>query len=419
MSDTRIRVENVSKKFCRDLKRSLWYGLKDLGNELLGRDHGGDLELRPDEFWAVKDVNFELGRGDCLGLVGHNGAGKTTLLRTLNGLIKPDAGRIEIRGRVGALIALGAGFNPILTGRENIYVSAAILGFAYDEITRRFDEIVSFAELGDFIDSPVQQYSSGMYVRLGFSIAASLEPEVLLIDEALSVGDAYFQQKSFKRIRDLNAHGVTIVFVSHDKYAIQAICNRALLLRAGTVAAQGAPEGVMDYYNALLADHQGQAVRQCRLPNGGVATVSGTGDASVEQIELTDLYGEPLYHVRVGQSVCLRILVKVNRFLDQLVLGYGIKDRLGQIVYGTNTYLKGKILNNIEPGSRYLFEVRFPANLGPGTYSVQTALHRDDTHLASNYEWRDFALAFSVICNGKPDFTGYAWIDPRIDIRSQ
>jgi lipopolysaccharide transport system ATP-binding protein len=182
MSETLIKVENISKKFCKDLKRSLWYGMKDLGTEILGLPHDHDGRLRKDEFWAVKDVSFELKRGECLGLIGRNGAGKTTLLRILNGLIKPDKGRIEMRGQVGALIALGAGFNPVLTGRENIYINASVLGLRKREIDAKLDEIISFAELDEFIDAPVQSYSSGMNIRLGFSIATALMPDVLLLD---------------------------------------------------------------------------------------------------------------------------------------------------------------------------------------------------------------------------------------------
>jgi lipopolysaccharide transport system ATP-binding protein len=188
-----VKVEGVSKKFCRDLKRSLWYGVKDISSELFGAKKNG--QLRPKEFWAVDDVSFELRRGECLGLIGHNGAGKSTLLKMLNGLIKPDKGTITMHGRIGALIELGSGFNPILTGRENIYNNGSVLGFSRKEIDAKFDSIVEFAELSEFIDTPVQNYSSGMKVRLGFAVAAQMEPDVLLIDEVLAVGDIGFSFK--------------------------------------------------------------------------------------------------------------------------------------------------------------------------------------------------------------------------------
>lgn len=249
MTDTLIKVERVSKKFCRSLKKSLWYGVKDLGNELIGRQHGGDGQLRSDEFWAVKDISFEVKRGECLGLIGRNGAGKTTLLRMLNGLIKPDHGRIEMRGRVGALIALGAGFNPVLTGRENIYINAAVLGLSQLEINERLERIIAFSELGDFIDSPVQHYSSGMYVRLGFSIAAHIHPDVLLVDEALAVGDLAFVIKCLNKIAELRRDGTAIIFVSHNELQVREAAGRCLVMSKGRLLADADLDHAFLQYN--------------------------------------------------------------------------------------------------------------------------------------------------------------------------
>ncbi len=232
MSDTLIKVEGVSKKFCRSFKRSLWYGMQDLGREVTGRRQGDISELRDDEFWAVKDVSFDLKRGECLGLVGPNGAGKTTLLRMLNGLIKPDKGRIEMRGRVGALIALGAGFNPILTGRENVYVNATVLGLSKKKIDEKLDEIVDFAEIEAFIDSPVQNYSSGMAVRLGFSVAAVLKPDVLLLDEVLAVGDMAFRVKCGNRIREMMSNAA-VILVSHSMEFISWYATKVMVMQGG------------------------------------------------------------------------------------------------------------------------------------------------------------------------------------------
>jgi len=248
MSETLIKVDGVSKKFCKSLKKSLFYGMQDLGREVIGRRHGGNGELRPDEFWAVKDVSFELKRGECLGLIGRNGAGKTTLLRMLNGLIKPDCGRIEMRGRIGALISLGAGFNPILSGRENIYVNASVLGLSKREITDKLDEIIDFAEIGDFIDMPVQSYSSGMQVRLGFAVATAMNPDILLLDEVLAVGDAAFRSKCFHRIGKLmNKCGV--IFVSHDEVQVSRICDYCLYLKGGKSLMFGESQDVLQKYS--------------------------------------------------------------------------------------------------------------------------------------------------------------------------
>lgn len=260
MSDVLIKVDNVSKRFCRSLKRSLWYGLQDLGSEISGQRHGGgselpqsssDVQLRSDEFWAVKDVSFELRRGECLGLIGRNGAGKTTLLRMLNGLIKPDSGLIEMRGSVGALIALGAGFNPTLTGRENIYTNASVLGFSKEEVSERYEDIIEFSELRDFIDAPVQSYSSGMTVRLGFAVATCLiQPDILLLDEVLAVGDIGFTIKCLNKMRDI-APRSAICFVTHSMQYVSSFCNRAVVMQGGEAIADtfSISEGVDCYFS--------------------------------------------------------------------------------------------------------------------------------------------------------------------------
>ena len=245
MSDVLISVDNVSKKFCRSLKKSLWYGVQDMAGEMFGSNTGRD--LRPDEFWAAKDVSFELKRGECLGLIGRNGAGKTTLLRMLNGLIKPDGGRIEMRGRIGALIALGAGFNPILTGRENIHVNAAVLGLSRHEIDQKMGEIIDFAEIDGFIDTPVQSYSSGMTVRLGFAIATALKPDILILDEVLAVGDANFQAKCFQRIGEVTKNSA-VILVSHSAHHIKKMCDRAVLLERGKTVMKGDADSVLAFY---------------------------------------------------------------------------------------------------------------------------------------------------------------------------
>ncbi|HPX61886.1 MAG TPA: ABC transporter ATP-binding protein, partial [Deltaproteobacteria bacterium] len=271
MTDTLIKVDGVSKKFCRDLKRSLWYGVQDLGSELLGRRHGKNGELRADEFWAVNNISFELKRGECLGLIGHNGAGKTTLLRMLNGLIKPDKGRIEMRGRVGALIALGAGFNPVLTGRENIYVNASILGLSKREIETKIDEIIDFADIGDFIDSPVQNYSSGMSVRLGFAVANALEPDILLLDEILAVGDAGFRSKCYNSISKI-AKKAAVIYVSHSMAAVSRLANSGLVLENGAVKFIGrTSEAINNYYELFNTQ------ANCERLGNGLVTISKIG----------------------------------------------------------------------------------------------------------------------------------------------
>jgi len=272
MGETLIKVEGLSKKFCRSLKKSMWYGMQDVGSELLGRRHGDDGVLRPDEFWAVKDLSFEVKRGECLGLIGHNGAGKTTLLRILNGLIRPDQGRIEMHGKVGALIALGAGFNPILTGRENIYVNAAVLGMSKQCVDDKIDEIIDFAEIREFINAPVQTYSSGMSVRLGFAVAVILiEPDILFLDEVLAVGDIGFAIKCLNTVQKMTNKSA-VVFVSHSMQQISWFCTRVMLMNHGTLVmdSQNPSECIDQYYG--LVKHEQQ--------------VSGTGEAEVIDVKL-------------------------------------------------------------------------------------------------------------------------------------
>lgn len=366
--------------------------------------------------WVLKNISFTVQPGEAVGIIGINGAGKSTLLKMITGTVQPTTGSTLINGRVAALLELGMGFHPDFTGRQNTYMSGQLMGYSVEEILQLMPGIEGFAEIGDYIDQPLRVYSSGMQMRLAFSVATARRPDVLIVDEALSVGDTYFQHKSFDRIREFRNQGTTLLIVSHDKQAIQSICDRAILLNGGLLVMEGEPEAVMDYYNAILADHQNQRVQQFVTEKGKVQTISGTGEASVVSIMLVDATEQPVEVVNVGQAVRLRIEVQAHAAIDRLVLGYGIKDRLGQVIYGTNTHLKQQPILNVAKGERYLFDIAFPVNLGPGTYSVQTALVSSDTHLVNNYEWRDLALVFNVVNMNKTHFAGLAWLDPEIGI---
>jgi lipopolysaccharide transport system ATP-binding protein len=366
--------------------------------------------------WVLQGINFTVNAGEAVGIIGINGAGKSTLLKLITGTTQPTTGGVHMTGRVAAMLELGMGFHPDFTGRQNALMAGQLLGMSTEDIARLMPEIEAFAEIGDYIDQPVRVYSSGMQMRLAFSLATAMRPDILIVDEALSVGDAYFQHKSFDRIREFRKQGTTLLIVSHDKGAIQSICDRAILLNAGHLAMEGEPEAVMDYYNAMLADHQNQEVRQEVRDDGKVQTISGTGEATVQDIALLDMAGRPLEVVDVGQAVTLRVDVRAHADLDRLVLGYGIKDRLGQVIYGTNTDLTKQPLQAVKAGDLVRFEIAFAANLGQGTYSVQTALVSTDTHLVNNYEWRDLALVFNVININKSNFAGVAWMPPEIVI---
>jgi lipopolysaccharide transport system ATP-binding protein len=371
---------------------------------------------RHTQHWVLRNLSFTIEPGDAVGIVGINGAGKSTLLKMLAGTTRPTIGSVEIQGRVAAILELGMGFHPEFTGRRNVLLTGQLLGLSDTEINALMPAIEAFAEIGDAIDQPLRVYSSGMQMRLAFSVATALRPDILIVDEALSVGDAYFQHKCFNRIRDYCAQGTTLLIVSHDKQAIQSMCDRAILISAGQILMQGAPEMVMDYYNALLADPGNERVQQHTHLTGKLQTISGTGEASVTSIAILDCANKPVTVVHVGQFVRLHLEVQCQAPIKRLVLGYGIKDRVGQVMYGTNTALRGTALTEVKAGDRYLYDISFHANLGPGTYSIQTALVGSDTHLEQNYEWRDLALVFTVINQNEPPFEGCSWIEPVIEV---
>lgn len=315
-----IRVEGVGKKFCRDLRTSLKYGVQDLAGEVLGRPRTH--ELRPKEFWAVEDVSFELRRGESLALIGHNGAGKTTLLKMLNGLVKPDRGRVEMYGSVAAMIALGAGFNPILTGRENIYINAAMLGLNRRQVNERIDEVISFSEIGEFIDSPVRNYSSGMNVRLGYSVAALLlKPDILLLDEVLAVGDLAFRIKCINHMRGI-VSDCAVIFVSHSMSAVARICNRAILMDHGRNKSEADEElgSVIQKYVALApikkqdADDPDQRI--IRFLYRGVPVVDLVPVKHGERLEL-----EAEFHLEEECEISLLVLAEGTLPLIQFYLG--------------------------------------------------------------------------------------------------
>ena len=272
-----LRADRISKKFCRRMRQSMYYGICDVARGMMGwSSHSGS--LRSHEFWALEDVSFSLRRGERLGLLGRNGSGKSTLLRLLAGIYQPDAGRIEIRGNVCALIALGAGFHPLLTGRENIYLNGALLGMAMQDIQRRFDHIVEFAGIGDCLDAPVKTYSSGMYVRLGFAIAIHSDPALLLIDEVLAVGDSAFQDKCIEKVLALNRHGTAIVFVSHSVQTMERLCRKGLLLKQGKPLFLGdIRECIRRYFDDLGHENVEQGV---------VPTAVGLGKVMISEVKV-------------------------------------------------------------------------------------------------------------------------------------
>lgn len=367
--------------------------------------------------WVLRGFDFEVQPGEAVGLVGANGAGKSTLLKIITGTVLPTEGSVEVGGRVAALLELGMGFHPDFTGRQNVVMACQLKGLSPEEITDLMPHIEAFAEIGDAIDQPVRTYSSGMQVRLAFSVATAHRPDVLIIDEALSVGDSYFQHKSFERIRQLRREGTTLLIVSHDRYAIQVICDHALLLQEGRLVSQGKPEEVLDYYNGLLAENESSSVRQELTAEGVRRTISGSAEVRIGDVRLLDEQGQSLDSVEVGSRVVLEVEAEVMEPVDRVVLGFMIKDRLGQSMYGVNTQRLDQVVEDLQAGERLTFRFAFQVLLGAGTYSVALSLSQQDSHVAKSYEWRDYALMVKVTNRSHEGFIGCVWLNAAADIR--
>ena len=365
--------------------------------------------------WILRDISFCVNPGEAVGIVGMNGAGKSTLLKIITGTSSPTCGTVTRKGNLSALLELGVGFHPEFTGRQNVFMVGQLQGYKSKDIQRMMPEIESFAEIGTYIDQPIRIYSSGMKMRLSFSMATSFAPEILIVDEALSIGDSYFQHKCFRRIRELLKQGTALLFVSHDSAAVTAMCDRAIFLHNGTIAMQGDPEMVMNAYKARLANLGGDFIQQVMHPCGKVQTISGNREASVLQIHLYNEKNDIMNGVNVGERVRLCIVVQAAVDLEELTVGYEIKDIYGQSIFGTNTYHLQHPVTHIASGEVIEFNFHFAANLGAGDYSISVALHTFDDHLDKNYEWRDLALTFNVSNMDKHTFMGTSWLPARVD----
>ncbi len=363
------------------------------------------------DFWALRDVTLNVPEGRTVGIVGPNGAGKSTLLKLIAGTLIPTEGSIDVQGRVAALLELGTGFHPEFTGRQNIHVNGRLLGLSSEELAAAERDIVAFSELGPFIDQPIRTYSSGMVVRLGFSIAAASRPDVLIVDEALSVGDARFSQKCIRRMKDFRESGCTILFVSHDANAVSALCDEAVLLDRGGVVSRGPAQDVLEQYGALLAAKgEGNVEMAVQWTADGRAGTdapkrSGTFHALVAKVALLDATGRAVESVVAGEHCTIRVRIVFFGRVSNPTAGVLIRDHLGTDVFGTNTALMGMALGDFEPGESVDLDVRMPLTIGEGDYSIAVAVHRDETHLDECYDWTDRAAAFRVAA--PPDKRGY------------
>ncbi|PIE71742.1 MAG: ABC transporter ATP-binding protein [Deltaproteobacteria bacterium] len=377
-------------------------------------------------FHALNDVSFSVSKGETFGLVGRNGSGKSTLMQLLAGVLQPTSGTVAVKGKVAALLELGAGFNPWFTGRENIYLNGQIQGFTREEIDARLDDILSFADIGDFVDQPVRTYSSGMYVRLAFSVSINVAPDVLLVDEALAVGDIYFQHKCMLRMRQMMDNGVTIVFVSHDMGAVKTLCSRGLLLESGNLRHLGAARDVVDaYYRERVADETGESMAAlssaadraaAHIADGTVAfkhcddfsdrikdTRTGSGGARITCAELLDTKGHPIQRAEWGDILCMRVHIAFYADCNSPNIGFLVRDKNGVEIIGTNCRVEDVQTGDWNAGSRMVIDFQFENILRHGSYSIALAIGISDLKGTVNFttlDWVDNAVVFEVLPRG-------------------
>ncbi|WDN90738.1 lipopolysaccharide transport system ATP-binding protein [Desulfosarcina sp. BuS5] len=400
-----ISVKNISKTF--KLYQSPSDRLKEI---ILHRSYHR-------VFQALNNVSFEVKQGETLGIIGENGAGKSTILKILTGILMPDRGSVNIDGKITGLLELGTGFNAEFSGLDNIFHNATYLGLSRNDIEKKLDEIIEFTELHEFINEPIKTYSSGMVMRLAFSVAIHADPNAFVVDEALSVGDAYFQQKCMQKIKAFKNNGGSIIFVSHDSNAVKILCDEAILLEGGNVVQQADPETIINTYNFLIAKRsKGEDIRY-----QGDDTSSGYGNymVRIDDVSLQDENNNPSEILISGRPAKIVIRLAGEETIDDLTVGIGIRDKFGQDIYGTNSFhLKKKIC--IKKGQILLIEYYFKEfNVGPGKYTVSVALHTGDTHVNECFHWLDKSVAFEVVAGGDDIFIGFVRLKPDFHIKSE
>jgi len=347
--------------------------------------------------------------------VGQNGAGKSTLLKILTGVLLPDSGVVHVDGRITGLLELGTGFNSEFTGVQNIYLNGTLLGMSREDINERLETIVAFSELGDFIEEPLKTYSSGMVMRLAFSTAIHANPKAFVVDEALSVGDAYFQQKCIRKIKEFKNSGGSIVFVSHDMNSVKVLCDTAMLLDYGASVEKGHPDKVINSYNFLLAKKsKGEEIRV--YDSTGGAKSYGNLKVEIFGARMLNRYNEESEVFVTGEKCTVEIGLKANKTVDEMTVGILIRDRFGQDVFGTNTY-NLKVPMSLRAGESCVVNyVMEEFNLGPGKYTLSPAAHKDDIHLGECYQWVDAIKTFEVVAGNDFHFIGFSRLEPRVQV---
>ena len=424
-NDIAIRVQGLSK--CYGIYANPRDRLKQFILPRLQRLIGQAPKQYFREFWALKDVSFEIKKGETIGIIGRNGSGKSTLLQIICGTLSPTSGSIQTNGRIAALLELGSGFNPEFTGRENVYMNASVLGLSNDEIDTRFDDIVAFADIGDFIEQPVKTYSSGMMVRLAFAVIAHVDADILVVDEALAVGDAFFTQKCMRFLRNFMKTG-TVLFVSHDTGSIKNLCNYAVWLEKGQIIQEGAPKEVCELYvEAFYEAQQGKSsttkLREFKKLDDSLplkdqrlefinasnlrndlqifkfdpdAASFGKGGAQIHDVRLLDEKEYPLAWIVGGEKVTLRVMVHAYQDLDSPIVGFSVKDRLGQALFGDNTFLSYReLLVHCQAGNELQADFVFYMPLLPfGEYSITIAIANGTQEIHEQHHWIHDAVLF-------------------------
>jgi ABC-type polysaccharide/polyol phosphate transport system ATPase subunit len=417
-----LRVERVSKQ----------YRIYDHPGDRLTESLTRGYLKRHREFWALSNVSFDVEAGTTTGIVGPNGSGKSTLLQIVTGTLEPTHGNVSYEGRIAALLELGAGFNPEFTGRENVFMNAALIGLSHTETEKLLPEIERFAEIGDFLDQPVKTYSSGMYVRLAFATAVATDPEILIIDEALSVGDAVFQHRCLRRIKQMQEGGTTILFCSHDPSAVKALCSRAILLNQGRVEADGKPTDVLNRYQGLIMEREEAYDRGAGGSPEGLTAAGhhpdedslgqaaplrysyrhGNGSAEVITAQLLNTARENAELVDSGETLLARMRVRFNGEAVDPVFGFLIRNRLGIHAYGLNTEQSGLKVGPVARGDVIEISFSFDCWLGTDAYSVSFAVHSED---GVSYDWIDGVLFFQIVC--APPVEGVANLNAAATVR--
>ncbi|BAY40819.1 ATPase [Nostoc sp. NIES-2111] len=406
-----ISLTNISKcykRYARPVDR-----LKEI--LLPGKNHA-------QEFWALQDINLELPKGETLGIIGQNGSGKSTLLQIIAGTLTPTTGKVYVNGRVSALLELGSGFNPEFTGRQNVFFNGQILGLSREQIEAKFDEIAAFAEIGDFIEHPVKTYSSGMVVRLAFAVIANTEPSILIVDEALAVGDAKFQARCMKRIRQLKEQGVTILFVSHDSASVKMLCNSAVLMNYGKILDVGNPKDIVNHYIALLSSGKNEveiANQESEImpliPKNHVELIDdvatnnnlhrhGNKLAIIKSVKIIDIQGKEITKLETGQKFQVSVILQAKAELSDVIVGISLRNLMGLVIYGINTNLLKIKLPKLNCNEELKVLFQLPCYMNKGVYTVTVGIHSEE---GLSYDWVDELVVFevnnSIYCDGLID----------------